>query len=157
MKGLRQENSDLKRELDDLRNRSDMDESLRVVDRSHLLDEDFDSDVCRRENKRPDVDSTVSPPQRRTVVSRYHSSLNRNPLADRPAAPIKQDDIDLDDDFCSFPTYKSDWALPSLKKRKMAPEDGQSGRQGPPFPLKLDSKGHAKGTVQLGSKMRMGK
>jgi hypothetical protein len=150
MKGLRQKNSDLKRELDHPRSRNDLDDSLRIVDRSHMLDEDFDGPqaegghTCRR------------------LVSRCHSrpSLNRNPLADCPSAPIMQDDIDLDDGLRPFTTYKSDWAFsePPLKKLKVSAEDGKPNlQQRPPFPLRLDSKGRTKGTVLLGSKMRMGK
>lgn len=150
MKGLRQKNSDLKRELDHSRSRNDLDDSLRIVDRSHLLDGDFNgpqaegSHTCHR------------------LVSRCHSrpSLNRNPLGDCPSAPIMQADIDLDDDLRPFATYKSDWTFskPPAKKLKVSVEDGKPNtQQGPPFPLRLDSKGRTKGTVQLGSKTRMGK
>ena len=161
MKGLRQENSDLKRELNRLRSRSDLDDSLRVVDRSHLIDED----TREGENMQPDFDFAVSGGSRRhPLLPKYNTRLpiNHNHITDRPPAPITQADIDLDDDFCPVPTYKSDWTLsrPTKKQKtesEHAKSDLQLGRPGPSFPLKLDSKGHTRGTVQLGPRLRMGK
>jgi hypothetical protein len=165
MKGLRQENKNLKQELDRLRSQSDIDESLRVVDRSYLIDEDFDE--RDRENMQPDFDLAVDGDSRRRPLlprSNIRPSLNHKPMIDRPPAPINQDDIDLDNDFRPIPTYKSDWTLSRpTKKRKTESEpaksDPQPGRLALPplFPLKLDSKGHTRGTVQLGSRVRMGK
>ncbi|KIM90287.1 hypothetical protein PILCRDRAFT_178994 [Piloderma croceum F 1598] len=165
MRGLRQENRNLKQELDRLRSQSDVDESLRVIDRSHLIDEDFDEQD--RENMQPDFDLAVDGDSRRRRPllprSNIRPSLNRKPMIDRPPAPIDQD-VDLDNDFCPVPTYKSDWNLSRpTKKRKTESEpaksDPQPGRLPLPalFPLKLDLKGHTRGTVQLGSRVRMGK
>ena len=161
MEGLRQENKKLKRELDRLRSQSDVDESLRVVDRSHLVDEDLDE--RDRENMQPDFDLGVDgDSHRRPLLPK--SNIRPSHMIDRPPAPLNQDDIDLDNDFCPGPTYKSDWTLPRpTKKRKTEAEpaksDLQPGRLALPplFPLKLDSKGHTRGTVQLGSRVRMGK
>jgi hypothetical protein len=164
MKGMRQENSSLKRELDRLRSQSDVDESLRVIDRSHLIDEDFDEQD--RENIQPNFDLGVDGDShhRRPLLPNIRPSLNRKPMIDRPPAPINQDDIDLDNNFRPIPTYKSDWNLSRpTKKRKTESELAKSDPQfsrlplPPLFPLKLDSKGHTRGTVQLGSRVRMGK
>jgi hypothetical protein len=164
MKGLRQKNNELKRELDQLRSRSDMDESLRVVDRSYLIDEDFDEPD--RENEQPDYDYPIDGnhlPRTPKYITR--SSFNRDPLGEHPPAQIRQDDIDLDDDFRPLPKFKSDWTILPPKKRKAEVEDRQSNsnskvacsNRGLPFPVKLDARGHAVGTVQLGSRSRMGK
>src|ERR1700691_551745 len=91
MKGLRQKNNDLKQDLDKLRGRNYMDDSLRIVDRSHLIDEDFDE--AEIENEQPDFDfavdgSHISPSRHRPPVPKHPTrpSLNRNPLADCPPA-----------------------------------------------------------------------
>ena len=163
MKGLRQMNSELKHQIDELRSRGDMDESLRVVDRSHLVDEDFDD--LGTENVDFIFDDRHSSPSNHPPLVRGYitrPSGNHNPLANRPLAQIKQDDIDLDADIRPLPTYKSDWTFPPPKKRKVEPSDIQPSSQfkagrGLPIPLRLDAKGHTVGAVQLGSRLRMEK
>jgi hypothetical protein len=84
--------------------------------------------------------------------------VNRSPVSDRSPAAIREGDIGWDADI-PFRMYESDWTLPPVKKQKRTTEVENAksgflpGHQRPV--LNVDRKGHTKGTVQLGSRVRM--
>ncbi|KAF7969242.1 hypothetical protein HWV62_27886 [Athelia sp. TMB] len=98
--------------------------------------------------------------QRLSKVTPSSTSINRNPFADHPAAPIMQDDLEptQDMDF-AFVRYKSNWNLPQSKKRKLEEELGDAKTTSAsklPFPLNIE-KGRLKGAAQVGQRLRLNK
>lgn len=158
LEGLRQQNKDFKRELDTVRSRDDVGESLHIVgEHSMIGDDDIGDFSDGKENSPPHVRAGApTSTYLSNVVTR--PTLQRVSLARYPRTSIRDDDDD-DGDVHPMP-YKSDWNLPS-KKRKLGEGDGTSrvatASKVLPFPLNIDRTGHVKGTVHLGTRVRMTK
>lgn len=152
MKGLQAENQNLKQQLAVLQNRNtrgDIDDSLRIGEYSQVIEELDDG-----ENNIFSDDHDWSGHAPEPSHSQYNQpNINRDPLAYQPAAHIRQPDLDLavDLDLDPIPAYKSTWNLPNKKRKVDTLVDSKL------FPVKLDAKGRPRGTVHLGSRVRMGK
>lgn len=155
LKGLGQENKDLKRELEAFRNQGVIEESLQIGDYSQYADYDFEEEnqhlgIDLDSPERPQLASTT-PLRPRVPLNLSHVSLIRDPLANRPPAQIRDDDDEMLDLHAR--PFASTWTLPPTnKKRKLESDD-----RGTKFPIKLDSKGRPIGNVMLGSRIRLQK
>lgn len=93
------------------------------------------------------------------ISSRPSTAVNRDPLADHPAAHIMQDDLEADDMAGLFNRPDSEqWGFKNSKKRKLGQEIDHKPTSGskPPFALHLVN-GRPKGAIQVGPRQRLNK
>ncbi|KAF7969234.1 hypothetical protein HWV62_27870 [Athelia sp. TMB] len=166
LKAFKDENKRLIQRIEHLENANRIEDSLQIGDYSQYYELDIPLASEDKENDDAFDDEQSSklkcphPQPQLSKVSRSSTSINRNPFADHPAAPIMQDDLEPNQDIdFAFVRYKSNWNLLQSKKRKLEEELGDAKTTPAsklPFPLNIE-KGRLKGAAQVGQRLRLNK
>ncbi|KZP17592.1 hypothetical protein FIBSPDRAFT_933956 [Athelia psychrophila] len=136
-----------------------MEDSLQIGEESQYYELEMSPPPDDQENERRFDEDGPSRSKRplTKISSRPSTVVNRDPLADHPAAHIMQDDLEADDMAGLFRRPDSEqWGFKDPKKRKLgqAVDHKPNSASKPPVPLHL-ANGRPKGAIQIGILSRL--
>lgn len=138
-----------------------VEDSLQIGEESQYYELEMTPPSDDQENEHGFDEGQPSRLKRPLTKTSSHQSkaINRDPLADHPAAHIMQDDLEADDMAGLFSRPESEqWGFKNSKKRKVgqAIDHKPNSASKPPNPLNLVN-GRPKVAIQIGPRQRLNK